>query len=195
MSVTDNKMKRLVVGLKGPKDSGKSTVAKYITDNYFWKEEYFSRPLKEIICIMTGWSMDFVNGITPEYKAQRETLVHPDYGMTCRQLLQFVGTNLFREKINPKMWVNIMKRRIADSSDHIVLSDCRFPEECELVKELGGIIICLERDTGHADTHVSEQSFNTEGEYVIYNNESLDDLFQQVENILFEYGKHDLYMY
>lgn len=204
----------MIIGIKGLKDSGKTTVAKYLTQKYGFVEKYFSHPLKQIICILTGWDFDYVNGATPDFKAARETETHPDYDLTCRELLQQVGTNLFRNKFNQDVWVKIMRRHLTQNDAttfNVLFSDLRFPNECALVQELDGIIIRLVRGTSvrpltwyqriikslfprvfhlmwpkliSADSHESEEMFDTKGEIIVYNNSTLEELCQQIDAIV-----------
>lgn len=204
----------MIIGIKGLKDSGKTTVAKYLTRQYGFVEKYFSHPLKQIICILTGWDFDYVNGATPEYKAARETEKHSDYDLTCRELLQQVGTDLFRNEFNQDVWVKIMRRHLTRgdaAAENVLFSDLRFPNECALVQELDGIIIRLVRGTPvkqltwyqrdmkalsprafHlmwpeltvVDSHESEEIFDTKDEIIVYNNGTLEELYQQIDAIV-----------
>jgi len=176
----------LIIGIKGRKDTGKSTVAEYLKEAYNMEEYYFSKPLKEIICILTGWSEDFVNGSTPEFKRLRETEKHPDFNMTCREMLVEIGTNLFRKQVNENVWVNIARWRSTQTGNALIFSDLRFPNECALVKELGGTIIRLKRDTDWEldESDETEQEFDTEGEIVIDNNGTLEELWEQIDNVI-----------
>lgn len=173
-----------IIGIKGLKDSGKSTVANYLKNNYSFDEDFFSKDVKNVAVIITGWSYEYLNGETPEYKHLRETVKHPDYGLTGREILQKIGTDLFRNNFDKDTWVKITKRRIKNqNSQRIIFSDLRFENECNMVQDIGGIIIKLNRNTNHNDTHESEQLFNTFGEIIVDNNGTLEELYKKIDKI------------
>jgi hypothetical protein len=75
--------------------------------------------------------------------------------MTGRDVLQFVGTNIFRRMYN-NVWVDSTIRRIsADAPDLAIITDCRFPNECQGVQSNGGKVVRLTRSID-GDTHDSE---------------------------------------
>jgi len=80
--------------------------------------------------------------------------------MTGREVLQFVGTEIFR-RMNPDVWVNATLRRIQVEQPQLaIVCDVRFPNEVEGIQKLGGKVIKLLRDpykeSGKEDLHVSE---------------------------------------
>ena len=81
---------------------------------------------------------------------------------TPRFLLQFIGTNLFRNQLHPEIWVNSLMNEYKSylSSNHPVddldweprfiypnwiITDMRFTNEMEAVKKRGGITIRVNR--------------------------------------------------
>ncbi|MDD4376450.1 MAG: hypothetical protein PHR25_06730 [Clostridia bacterium] len=53
-----------------------------------------------------------------------------------RQILQYMGTDVIREK-NPDYWVSFIKEFIGmfnEEWDYVIIPDCRFKNECELWK-------------------------------------------------------------
>lgn len=77
-----------------------------------------------------------------------------------RELMQNYGTEV-RRGDNPNYWVNRWKESVKSAEEQgistLLVDDCRFLNEAEAVKEVGGTIIRIERtdiiDTG---THQSE---------------------------------------
>lgn len=89
-----------------------------------------------------------------------------DYGITiheagmmkAREVLQFVGTEIFR-KMRNSIWADILVNRIkADSPLIAVVADCRFDNEAEAIKKAGGLLIRLSRAV-EDDKHSSEDGF------------------------------------
>jgi len=66
-----------------------------------------------------------------------------------RKLLQWIGTDWGREK-NPNLWVDLFKSKVKflleqDPTSLIVCDDCRFNNEGEAIKDLGGKVIEIVR--------------------------------------------------
>jgi len=73
---------------------------------------------------------------------------------TPRQLLEHIGTEGFRA-MDPDVWLNCVRRRIekdrayrcwswADGNVRHVVSDVRFPNEAEMIREMGGLVVLVE---------------------------------------------------
>lgn len=190
-----NKIK--IIGLKGKSGAGKDTVGNYLfqrCDRSF-KKLALADPLKEIISIITGWSMHMIRGESSESRYFRETVIHPEFGMTCREMLQHVGTELFRNHFDPDMWVKIARRRILEAvkeNRHVVVTDIRFDNEAKMILDLGGEIWTIERDVDSsqvsiseaASQHISEREFEVEGEKTIKNNGTIEELYAKINDLL-----------
>lgn len=117
---------------------------------------------------------------------------------TPRTLLQTLGTQYSRQIVHPNIWVN------ATMSDYVVsqfvdgtikepnwiITDCRFPNEANAVKERGGINIRVNRpSTVEVSTHESETALDSyDFDYVIENTGTIEDLVVKVEEILLKEG-------
>lgn len=85
-------------------------------------------------------------------------LVHKPGFMTAREVLQFVGTDIFRRMYEP-VWVNLLMNKIKEDSPLVaVIADCRFDNEAQAVLEADGTIVRLTRRPVR-DTHPSEDGF------------------------------------
>ena len=58
-----------------------------------------------------------------------------------RKLIQTVAENM--KGIDQNVWVNYLIKSITDSTDKIVIDDCRFPNEFDRLKELGFYFIYI----------------------------------------------------
>jgi hypothetical protein len=86
--------------------------------------------------------------------------------ITVRELLQVLGTNVFRG-IHENWWINVLKNRIKSGSfDHefgsenpviVFITDVRFSNEVEAVNSMGGYSVKIDRDV-FGDGHESEAS-------------------------------------
>lgn len=149
----------MIIGLCGKKQSGKSTVAKHLLDRGF-HELSWAYPLKEIIGReLFGLNDDQLYGS----EAAKEAII-PDWGYSPRQILQLVGTECFRKVIRDDFWVVLGKRRLIELSKSrkaVVISDCRFPNEMEAIKSVGGVTVRVVREGQvSVDSHPSENSLN-----------------------------------
>ncbi len=76
--------------------------------------------------------------------------------MTARQVLQFVGTEVFRKMYN-NVWVDATIRRIQEEgSSFALICDGRFPNEITGVNDVGGKTIRFTRQLSGVDQHESE---------------------------------------
>lgn len=62
---------------------------------------------------------------------------------TVRSLLITVGTDLFRSRW-PTIWINTWANKIR-AHPYVVVSDLRFPNELDKVRELGGLVLRVSR--------------------------------------------------
>ncbi len=138
------------------------------------------------------------------------TLVH---SLSGREYLQYYGTEAHREVFADDFWVDAVLPEASDPegycqwwdnflvdhevADVCVVTDVRFPNEAERVKNLGGVLWKIERDVaGVAGNHVSEQDLDPKLiDVVIDNNGSLKDLEEGVSALLTNYlSETRLYM-
>jgi hypothetical protein len=99
-------------------------------------------------------------GYDEDHIAEFGIMVHKPGFMTAREVLQFVGTDIFRRMYEP-VWVNLLMNKIKmDSPLVAVIADCRFDNEARAVKEEGGILVYLTRRPSE-DSHSSEDGFST----------------------------------
>ena len=110
--------------------------------------------------------------------------------MTVREVLQFVGTELFRNQMDPNIWVKSVYRKKWRDDDVVIVADCRFPNEGTFARDQG-VLINVQRETGLAtDNHASETALDDfDGyHYTIVNNGSFDQLRQELLQILVTEG-------
>ena len=78
--------------------------------------------------------------------------------MTAREVLQYVGTDIFR-KLDPDIWIKSLLRKIEkDRPEVALICDVRFKNEISRLQEKGGFILGLTRDPhSRTDAHSSEK--------------------------------------
>ena len=94
--------------------------------------------------------------------ALSETWAPSDF-MTAREVLQYVGTEIFRTMYYD-VWVNAtIKNILSEGSNLAVITDCRFPNEVEGVQKAGGKVVRLTRAPfAGQDEHFSETALDPE---------------------------------
>jgi hypothetical protein len=109
--------------------------------------------------------------------------------LTPRTLLQLLGTECGRQIIHPNIWVNALFADYDTSSNYDfnwIITDVRFPNEVQAIKDKGGIVIKINRDSDVVDNHSSETALdNYDGfDFVVDNNGSIDDLTNNLIKII-----------
>ena len=135
----------MIVGILGLKGSGKDTIGNYLIENYNFEKIAYAGALKDAICCVFGWDRTMMEGSTEESRKWREEI--DDYwGFSPREMMQKIGTDLFRKQIKDDIWIKSLKLKLEKLTNNIVITDCRFENEINLIKEKGGIIILVERE-------------------------------------------------
>jgi hypothetical protein len=120
--------------------------------NSEFKIKKFANKLKDILCILIGCTRaDLEN---QEFK--KKTYGFEWNNMTVREMLQKIGTDLFRKNFSEDTWVNSLFAELEPDSMWVI-SDLRFPNEFDRIKKEGGITVKIIRFVS--------------GEKVIYRNE------------------------
>jgi len=143
----------------------------------------------DFICNILKYKDDFHNNLLKD--VGDETFFHPPGFMTAREVMQYVGTNVFR-KMYGNVWVDATIRRIKDEGSQIALiADCRFPNEVEGIQNNNGKVIRLNRNPHPEDKHESETALDKENfewnkfDSIIDNaNSTIDEQNKQVYNVL-----------
>lgn len=209
----------MIIGITGFIGSGKDTVAQMFVERGAVKDS-FAAPLKDLCSSVFGWDRDMLEGHTVESRDFRET---PDLywtrklgidNFTPRLALQLVGTDIMRTHFNQSIWLDSLEYRIRKNSSIdqlVVISDCRFKNELDLIKQLGGTVIHVLRDelpqwyetavhankgsvpakhtmeTRYSNVHASEWKWvGYDFDYEIQNAGTLEDLEQKVITIFEE---------
>ena len=179
-----------VVGIFGKAGSGKDTIANYMIENLGYTKIAFADILKDIVSVIFSWDRHLLEGDTKESRQFRESKdvwwsKKLDKEITPRLMLQQIGTELFRNHFDKNIWIYAIERKIARYSK-VVITDIRFLNEHQLIKNLNGIIIKVIRNIDNKiPSHSSENNFNDFSfDFQIHNNHTIEDLHNQVMNLL-----------
>ncbi|UCV26715.1 deoxynucleotide monophosphate kinase family protein [Ferribacterium limneticum] len=171
----------MLIGITGKALSGKDTFAEILFRNYNFLPMAFAVPLKQAAAAAYG--IDLAHFHSQEGKKQ----YHEVWKETNRVLLQDFG-ELMCERYGAGFWI---RRWLIDyagfsNTDDVVVSDVRKDVEAETIRDLGGLIVHLERDgaglSGKEAAHKTEQGVTKQaGDVVIWNNGTLHDLARQAD--------------
>jgi hypothetical protein len=141
----------MIIGVCGLIGSGKDTIADYLVNIHQFRRESFAHTLKDAVSAVFGWDRELLEGRTKHSRAWREQvdpwwaerLGMPD--LTPRWVLQYWGTEVVRKGFHDNTWIASVENKLRKTSDDIVISDCRFPNEIAAIKNAGGIVIRVYR--------------------------------------------------
>lgn len=208
----------MIIGLAGRKQSGKSTACEFIRNkikqlnpNISSTIYSFADPLKTDICMnILGLTYDQCYGTDndkntltslkwkdmPEYNITWTW--NDDYNdsgyMTARQVMEFVGTSIFRRMKNNVWSESTIKKIQSDKTDIALVADCRFPNEVEAIQDAGGIVIRLTRDLyesqSESESALDQPFFDwSKFDYVLDNsNLMIEEKNSLIEQFLFSKG-------
>jgi len=204
----------MIIGICGFQSSGKDTIADYLQNIYGFKRDSFAATLKDAVAAVFGWDRELLEGRTTKSRAWREQvdpwwadrLGMPD--LTPRLVLQRWGTEVARKSWHDDTWIASLENKLNRAHNDIVITDVRFPNEIQAVRNAGGIVIRVVRgdepvwysiakraNKGDAMAQQQLKDFNihpsetawigTDFDAVIDNNsDGLDPLFAQVKRLV-----------
>lgn len=168
-----------LIGLAGPARSGKDTVAALLKKAYPIQSAAFADPIRAALRAMLG--------LTDEHFFGKLKEVPIDWlGKSPRQLMQTLGTEWGRGLIHEDIWLKICGRTIEsihESHLHAVITDVRFENEAKYIREKGGVVWHIFRDSApRVAAHTSEAGvmFHPSKDVLISNNGTLNELFDTV---------------
>jgi len=141
----------MIIGICGLIGAGKDTVADYLVNIHQFRRESFAHTLKDAVAAVFGWDRELLEGRTKESRAWREQvdpwwsarLNMPD--LTPRWVLQYWGTEVARRSFHNDLWIASLENRLRKTTDDVVISDCRFPNEIQAIKAAGGAVVRVVR--------------------------------------------------
>jgi len=208
----------MIIGVCGFIGSGKDTIADYLTNFHGFRRESFANSLKDAVSHVFGWDRTMLEGRTKSAREWREQ-VDPWWAerlnmpnLTPRWVLQYWGTEVCRRAFHDDIWIASLENKLRNSTDDIVISDCRFPNEIKSIKTAGGIVIRVKRgddpewyndaaDMNAGDRcmnwalaknrmeklgiHASETAWvGTKFDAVLTNNGTIDELMAKVKDLV-----------
>jgi hypothetical protein len=203
----------MIIGFVGFIGSGKDTAADYLVNFHEFRRDSFANTLKDAVSAVFGWDRVLLEGRTKEAREWREQ-VDPWWAkrlnmpnLTPRWILQYWGTEVCREGFHDDMWIASLENKMRKTSDNIVISDVRFPNEIKAIHDAGGIVVRVKRgadpewyeyakmanagdmtaqiELDRFKIHASETAWVGQPiDVIVDNNGSIDDLFNQIKNLV-----------
>lgn len=140
-----------VISICGLIGSGKDTVADFLVEDHGFKRMSFAGTLKDAVAAVFSWDRELLEGKTKEGREWREQ-VDPWWAkrldmpnLTPRLMLQLWGTEVCRRGFHTDIWVASVENQLRNTKDNIVISDCRFPNEVEAMRNAGAKVGWIKR--------------------------------------------------
>lgn len=200
-----------IIGISGYSGSGKDEVCSKIQQldaNSDWQRKKWAGKLKQIASILTG-----IPQVMFEDNEFKKSNLGPqwnynDFGriggkknqeMSVRELLQKLGTDALRNTLHNDVWVNALMADYLPIQYHDggnfyhkgeypnwIITDTRFPNEAQAIKDAGGIVIRVDRmHLAPINEHYSEIALDRwDFDYYIENSGTQNDLYDRVDDFL-----------
>jgi hypothetical protein len=198
---------KMIIGICGLIGSGKDTIADYLVNIHEFRRDSFAATLKDAVAAVFGWDRDMLEGrsrSSREWREQQDVWWSQRLGreITPRWVLQHWGTEVCRQGFHDAIWIASLENKLRRTSDDVVISDCRFPNEIQAIRNQGGYVIrvvrgpdpewfeCAQQTPNemsrlYPKIHASEYSWAaTDFDRIIKNDGSLDDLYSEINNLV-----------
>lgn len=204
----------MILGITGLIGSGKDTIADYLIRFHGFKKLSYAEPLKDAVAAVFGWDREMLEGTTTssrqwreeidEWWAKRLDIPH----LTPRWVLQQWGTEVCRKNFHNDIWVAATENNLRKINDNVVITDCRFPNEVDAIRNAGGKVIRVVRGKNpnwyscaedytltqnpqalailmDYNVHASEySSVGLKYDFVIDNNGTVDELHALIKSVI-----------
>lgn len=158
----------MIVGLSGRKRCGKDSLASFLVSEHGFARVAFADPLKDVLLhldpdvVGVNRQKASLQGLHDIYDGWEGLKEQTNWAPEIRRLQQNLGVAV-RDHVASDTWLNAALERVRvlrESDVPVVITDMRFPNEVEGIRQMGGLIVRVERDSipveSLADTHVSE---------------------------------------
>lgn len=198
----------VILGLSGYARSGKDEAAKVLVEEFDYRRIAFADKLREVLYALNPLVVanSEHHGMVPlpSYGGKvfkRLQWVIDEYGWDgykespfsddVRGILQRLGTEAGRQILWDNIWVDAALTGVS-TSDTVVVTDVRFPNEADAIKKRGGIMVRINRSGNgpatdqYGNVHKSETSLDDyKFDYTINNDFMvIDDYHQHVRNFM-----------
>lgn len=164
---------RQIIGFTGRMGAGKSLAAQHLNEDHAFQRTRFAGPLKDMMKCL-GLTHEHIEGKLKELPCGVLGGKSPRYAM------QTIGTEWGRDIISKSLWIDVWKQKVRDlGQTSVTVEDVRFPNEAEAVREVGGILVHIERGAPVAPSHASE-IMDFAADIMIRNDGTVGEFLQRV---------------
>ncbi len=186
----------LLIGLVGTAGVGKDTAAERLVDMHDFIQHAFALPIKTMLeALFLECGIDYARLFEPKLKEQPipelAGVAQPGQPeLTPRALMQTLGTEWGRQ-MGHGLWLRCADLMLglpdAPVHDRIVISDVRFPNEADWVRQHGGVLVRIVRpDAMAVREHFSEQlAGGIKCDATVANTGSLADLHETLDDLMY----------
>lgn len=178
-----------LIGLVGRAGAGKDTAAEALAPLGYHRVA-FADALKQV-----AYDADPLIATTPTGASLRLSEIVDAIGWDrakreyedARRFLQRLGVAM--RDAQPGIWVHIGMAKAAEiraDGRHVVITDVRFEDEAQAIRDAGGLVVRIDRPGGTADGdggHVSEQVERLDVDVIILNDATVTDLDAKIGRI------------
>lgn len=185
-----------LIALAGRKQSGKTSACEYISKTFTQQKQEisciynFADSLKQLCQDILGLTYRQCYG-TDDQKNELVDCYWDNKQLSAREVMQIVGTDMFR-KLQHNVWANATIRQIKNEAlPFALIADCRFPNEVDIVREAGGLVIKLNRNlfnSLHAsETALDPNNYDYNNFDLVIDNQELS--IEEKNNIIYQFLK------
>lgn len=182
-----------IIAICGFKGSGKDFVANYISQVYNYEHLKISSKLKEATKLLFDMNDEQIEG-------DKKELIDERWNVTPRQVMQFIGTEIFQYKIqdlvpecNRDFWIKSFVNTLnTQKKGNVVISDMRFLHEYNYLRKYMPVhdLVVIRIDNvvdsmyDVEDVHVSETEYKKIPIDFQINNDMTSDIKTTIETIM-----------
>lgn len=178
-----------LIGLYSPAPgSGKTAIASYLSTNGYKRVSMAATIKKMVVVLLRDLGVSADEATRLVYEDKHEEI--PGIKASARHLLQTLGTEYGRGCVHPDVWLMCWRTSVQEhirAGMHVVCDDVRFPNEANLVRQLGGELWMVTRPgVQRCGTHASEGGLDNFPYFDrrLCNDGSLVDLYQRVRRVI-----------
>lgn len=183
----------MIIAFSGLKGSGKDTAAKVLIQEYGFTKIAFADALREALLVLDPWVPIYINGMNEWPLSELIQQEGWDWAKNnvpeVRRLMQVFGTEVGRMLFGENVWVDILNKRFPDVDDpetRYVITDCRFDNEVEFVRNNLGLLVWVDRPGLESDGHASESTHIKDlASVILHNDETIEELEEDIRLMLF----------
>ena len=184
-------MAQRIIAFGHRKRTGKDAAAKFLTTilkqqcpRMNIRKTSFAYKLKDICFQLYAWG-GLREPVYYENHPEFREKILPRLGMSPREIWIKLGTPAIREQVYDGTWIQYCLQANKDA-DILIITDLRFPNEFQAVKERNGDCIKVIResipDTDDVADCALQDTSDDDWDQIVYNNGDLKDLYNLMES-------------